>query len=137
MAFTCPGIFVTVGVGSCLEITLIAAIETFGQDREVEAGTLRFEVDKPKINWGAFGRNAVFRTRERAGVTTAGQWESYSAGRPSVVACNSSGEKRVLEVANTVREARERATTIEQDYKTLNIAQWCARYDVPPSFVSG
>jgi hypothetical protein len=98
----------------------------------MEAGTLRFEVDKPKINWGA-----LFRNTERASPATAGQWENYSQGRPSVVAYNSSGEGRFLEATNTVKEARKRAAVIEQDFETLDIAEWCERYDVPPTFVSG
>ncbi len=98
----------------------------------MEAETLRFGVDKPKINWGA-----LFRNTERASPATAGQWENYSGGPPSVVVYNSNGEKRVLEATNTVKEARKRAASIEQDFKTLNTAQWCERYDVPSSFVSG
>jgi hypothetical protein len=53
------------------------------------------------------------------------------------VVYNSSGDKRVLETTNTVKEARKRAAAIEQDFKTLGTAQWCERYDVPPSFASG
>jgi hypothetical protein len=98
----------------------------------VEAGSLRFEVDKPKINWGA-----LFRNTERSGPATAGQWENYSGGRPSVVVYNSNGEGRFLEATNTVKEARRRAADIEQDFKTLDTATWCERYEVPPTFVSG
>jgi hypothetical protein len=96
------------------------------------SGTLRFEVYKPKLNWGAF-----FRDTERASPATAGQWEDYSGGRPAVVVYNSNGEMRVLETTNTVKEARKRAAAIEQDFKTLGAAQWCERYDVPPSFALG
>ncbi len=98
----------------------------------MEAGALRFGVDKPKINWGA-----LFRNTERTSVATAGQWENYSGGRPTVVVYNSNGAKRVLEATNTVKGARKRAASIEQDFKALNTEQWCERYDVPPSFVSG
>lgn len=98
----------------------------------METGILRFEVDKPKINWGA-----LFRNTERSGPGTAGQWENYSGGRPSVVVYNSDGEGRFLEATNTVKEARRRCAAIEQDFKTLGTAKWCERYDVPPTFVSG
>jgi hypothetical protein len=40
-------------------------------------------------------------------------------------------------VTKTVKEPGDRATAIEKDFKTLNAAQWCERYDVPASFVSG
>jgi hypothetical protein len=104
-----------------------------GQDNHVQAsGTLRIEVYKPKLKWGAF-----FRDTERASPATAGQWEDYSGGRPAVVVYNSNGEMRVLETTNTVKEARKRAAAIEQDFKTLGAAHWCERYDVPPSFTSG
>jgi hypothetical protein len=98
----------------------------------MEAGTLRFEVYKPKINWGALFRNA-----ERSTPATAGQWENYSGGRPGVTVYNSTGDGRLVEATNTVKEARRRVVAIEQDFKTLGAAQWCARYDVPLSFVSG
>jgi hypothetical protein len=110
----------------------IAETPRSGQDVHVEAGTLRFEVDKPKINWGA-----LFRNTERTGAGTAGQWENYSGGRPSVVVYNSNGEGRFLGATNTVKEARRRAAAIEEDFKTLDTAKWCERYDVPPTFVSG
>ena len=40
-------------------------------------------------------------------------------------------------VTKSVAEARDRATAIEADDKALSIAQWCERYEVPLSFVSG
>jgi hypothetical protein len=70
-------------------------------------------------------------------MTPAGRWENYSGREPSVVIQNTNREKRVLEVTKTVEDARDRATANEQDFKTLNTAQWCERYDGPPSFVSG
>jgi hypothetical protein len=53
------------------------------------------------------------------------------------VAQNANGERRVLEVSKTVKEARDRVAAIEEDFTTLRTDQWCERYDVPPSFVSG
>jgi len=98
----------------------------------MEAGTPRFRVEKAKINWGTY-----FRDMGKTSVTTAGRWENYSGRGPSVVIQNAHGEKRVLEVTKTVKEARDRATAIEQDFKTLSTTQWCERYDVPLAFVSG
>ncbi len=54
-----------------------------------------------------------------------------------MVAENTTGEKRVIEVTKTMKEARDRAATIEQDFKALSTSEWCERYDVPVSFVSG
>ena len=50
---------------------------------------------------------------------------------------NQTGEKRVVEMTNTVKEARDRAATIEQDFKKLSTPEWCERYGIPVSFVSG
>lgn len=100
------------------------------QDDDMTAGSLRFEVVKPKIKWGTY-----FRDTMRGG-SASSQFENYSGGGPSVVITNANGERRVLEVTKTVKEARERATVAEQDFKTLNPAEWCERYDVPVSFVS-
>jgi hypothetical protein len=94
--------------------------------------TLQFGIEKAKINWGVFIRNM------RVGKTTTNsRYEPTSGPGPSVVVHNANGEKRVLEVSKTVKEARDRAAAIEGDFKTLNTAQWCERYDVPISFVSG
>ena len=62
---------------------------------------------------------------------------STSDPGPSVVVHNANGEKQVLEVTKSVKEARDRVAAIEKDFNTLNSAQWCERYDVPLSFVSG
>jgi hypothetical protein len=97
-----------------------------------ETGPLRFEVEKSKINWGTYFQNAV-RTRGSA----SSQFEDYSGRGPSVVVQNASGEKRVLEAAKNIKEARVRAVAIENDYKTLSAANWCERYGVPASFLIG
>lgn len=99
----------------------------------MEAGTLRFGVEKAKLNWGAYFRDQVRGSSPAVGMT----FENYSGKGPSVVIQNAKGEKRVIEVAKTVKEARNRATTMEQDFKTLTTAEWCERYNVPISFVSG
>jgi hypothetical protein len=107
-----------------------------GQDVGVEAGTLQFGVEKAKVNWGAFIRNmGVGRTM--SATTMNSRYDPTSGPGPSVVVHNANREKRVLEVTKTVKEAQDRVAAIEKDFKTLNTAQWCERYDVPLSFVSG
>jgi hypothetical protein len=64
---------------------------------------------------------AMMRSRGSA----SSQFQNYSGRRPSVVVQNANGEKRVLEVTKTVKEARDLATAIEKDFKTLNAARWC------------
>jgi hypothetical protein len=96
------------------------------------AGSLRFEVTKPKINWGTF-----FQDWMRSGTAGNSRFDDYSGQRPAVVVENAAGEKRVLEVTKTVKAARDRAAIIERDFDTLDTAQWCERYDVPDSFVGG
>lgn len=95
------------------------------------ASTLQFGVEKAKVNWGAFIRNMGVGK-----ATTNSRCDPTSGPGPSVVVHNANGEKRVLEVTKTVKEARDLVATIEKDFKTLNTAQWCERYDVPLSFVS-
>jgi hypothetical protein len=93
---------------------------------------LAFGVEKSKIHWGTYFQNAL---RSRGSASS--QFEDYSGRGPSVVVQNTSGDKRVLAGAENMKDARARAATIENDYKTLSVAQWCERYDVPASFVMG
>ncbi len=112
---------------------LIAKAASTGHDAWVEeTGPLHFGVEKSKINWGTYFQNAI-RTRGSA----SSQFEDYSGRGPSVVVQNTSGEKRVLEAAKNMKEGRVSAAAIENDYKTLSVVQWCERYGVPASFVSG
>jgi hypothetical protein len=67
----------------------------------------------------------------------AGGFKSYSGRGPSVVVENAHGDKRVVEVTKTMREAQDRAARIERDFKALSTSEWCERYDVPVSFVTG
>ena len=46
-------------------------------------------------------------------------------------------KSEVIETTKTMKEARDRAATIEQDFKTLSTSEWCDRYAVPTSFVAG
>ena len=108
---------------------LIAKAGSTGHDARVP---LEFGIEKSKINWGIYFQNAI-RTRWSA----SSQFEDYSGRGPSVVVQNTSGEKRVLEAAKNMKEARARTATIENEYKSLSVAQWCERYDVPASFVMG
>jgi hypothetical protein len=97
----------------------------------VEADTLRFGVEKAKFKWGALLQDSLLGK-----TSISGQYQDPVKG-PSVVVHNARGERRVLEVVKTAKEAQRRATAMEQECKTLTPAQWCERYDVPLSFVSG
>ncbi len=126
----------TVGDGRLLrdwkdDFSIAEAAQT-DQDIAMEAGKLRFRVEKAKINWGTFVQDMF-----RGGSAGAGRFENYSGRGPSVVIHNTDGEKRVLEVTKTAKEARNRATAIERDFKMLSLADWCDRYEVPVSFVTG
>jgi hypothetical protein len=111
-------------------LALIAGGSPTGPDIAMEAGALRIEVEKAKVNWGTYLQD-MFRPRFGGG------FQNYSGRGPSVVAHNFNGEKRVLELTKTVEDAQNRATAIKQDFSTLETAQWCERYNVPLAFVSG
>lgn len=96
----------------------------------MDDGGLRFKAMKSKVSWGTYFQDLM---RPRFG----GGFKSYSGGGPSVVAENRTGEKRVVEVTKTMKEAQERAAAVEQDFETLSVSEWCERYDVPGSFVTG
>jgi hypothetical protein len=95
------------------------------------AENLRFEVTKAKINWGS-----LFQDMMRTGASGNTRFDNYSGRGPSVVVQNANGEKRVLEVTKKLKDAQDRAATIEGDFRTLSTEDWCERYDVPVSFVS-
>ena len=95
----------------------------------MESGALRFEVEKAKIKWGTYLRDLM---RPKFG----GGFENYSGNGPSVVARNARGEKRVIVVCTNLHDAEDKAAVVERDFTTLDAAAWCARYDVPQSFVS-
>jgi hypothetical protein len=96
----------------------------------VDPGQLEISVSRSKIKWGAYLQDLM---KPRFG----GGFDSYSGRGPSVVAENCKGEKRVLAVTKTVKEATEKAEIIEREFEMLAPTTWCERYDVPPSFVSG
>jgi hypothetical protein len=100
----------------------------------VSAAEIRFEVtDAIK---GNFSLKAYFRDmfRPRFG----GGFTPYSSARgPAVLAKNARAEECVIEVTKTMEEAHQRAATIEGDYRMLSTQDWCSKYNVPVSFVSG
>jgi hypothetical protein len=55
---------------------------------------------------------------------------------PEVAVYNAAGQRRVLDVTDTAEEARDRASTIENDFETMEIQEWCERYSVPLSFIT-
>ncbi len=65
------------------------------------------------------------------------QFENYSGKGPSVVAHTANGEKRIIEVTKKLKDAQDRAAVIEKDFRSLSTEDWCDRYDVPISSVSG
>lgn len=109
---------------------LIAEPVPTGQDVVV---TLRFDVEKAKINWGTYFQDMMRSGRGAA----SSQFENYSGRGPSVVAQNANGEKRVIQVTKKLKDAQDRAAAIENDFRRLGTEDWCERYDVPVSFVSG
>lgn len=113
--------------------TNCAVVRRRGKDGEMGGmASLRFGVEKPKIKWGTYLRDAI-RSRGSA----SGQFQDYSGGGPSVVVHNQRGEVLIIEVTQSVKHARDRAAALEKEYEVLGASQWCARYDVPISFVSG
>jgi hypothetical protein len=109
----------------------------FGRHRDPEGppdteaqDTLRFGVEKARFTWGAFVQDSWLG---KASIQV--QYQNPVRG-PAVVAHNVKGEKRSLEVAKAAKEARVRAAAIEQEFTTMDTAQWCERYDVPRSFVA-
>lgn len=95
----------------------------------MDPGQLQFQVTKPKIKWGTYFQN-FFRPKFGGG------FESYSGGRPSVVATNSNGQTRVIAVFKSLEEANDGAQAIETAFQTLGTAAWCKQYNVPVDFVS-
>lgn len=100
----------------------------------MSAAELRFEVTdaiKDNFSFRTYFRN-MFRPKFGGG------FAPYSSGRgPAVLAKNPRGEECVIEVTKTMGEAQQRAATIEEDYRMLSTQDWCSKYNVPTSFVSG
>jgi hypothetical protein len=96
----------------------IAEAAPTGQNVGVEAGTLQFGVEKAKVNWGAFIHNMGLG-RTMSETTMNSRYDPTSGPGPSVVVHNANGEKRLLEVTKTIKEARDRAAAMEQDLNRL------------------
>jgi hypothetical protein len=100
----------------------------------MSAAELRFEVTEATKS--RFSVKTYFQDRFRP--EFGGGFKPYSSGRgPSVLAKNVRGELCVIEVAKTMADAQDRATLIEEDFRRLSIEDWCSKYNVPASFVSG
>jgi hypothetical protein len=85
---------------------------------------------------GKFSVKTFFRDKFRPAF--GGGFQSYTSSRgPSVLAQNSRGEECVIEVAKTMEDAQQRAVVIEEEYRALSPEDWCSKYNVPASFVSG
>ncbi len=98
------------------------------------AAELRFEVTK--ATKGKFSLSTYFQDMFRP--KFGGGFKSYSSGTgPSVVAENLRGEKLVVDVTKTMEEAQDREAIIEGDFRRLSTEDWCSKYNVPASFVSG
>jgi hypothetical protein len=95
-----------------------------------ESASLRFGIEKPKIKWGTYLQDAI---RSRGSASS--QFQDYSGRGPSVVVHNQRGESRIIAVTKSVRAARDRVIALEKEYQSIGAEQWCARYDLPISFV--
>ena len=96
------------------------------------SGPLQFGVEKAKINWGTYLQD-ILRSRGSA----SSQFQSYSGRGPSVVIQNERGEKLVIEVTKTVKEARDRAADIEKEYKRLARRSGVSATTCPIPFYKG
>jgi hypothetical protein len=97
-------------------------------DAVVATGSLRFIVIED--SWGGLPESLLLQTAFDGGT------KNLPGGSPSVAAENSRGDKHVIAVAQTIEDARDLATSIEEDFNALDPTEWCERYDVPTSFVT-
>jgi len=86
-----------------------------------------FEVTRPTTSWFIALLDGL----------SGGLSADYRGKLPEVVVINPTGERRVLEVLDTKEEADAREATIRDDFATLDLADWCDRYEVPKSFFDG
>jgi hypothetical protein len=102
---------------------------------------LRFEVKAAKFQNEATGFNLIVDFLLASMSPGMGTGGGPGSGRtvsryPEVAVYNSIGKRRVLDVTDTDEEAADRAAVIEDDYKSMDIREWCERYNVPFSFVT-
>jgi hypothetical protein len=97
---------------------------------DVERNSLRFVVTPAKKS---SIRGLLLRVLDGgAGVAEPDAGYRY----PEVAAFNSAGRRQVIEVVDTDGDAQERASAIEDDFRTLTVEEWCDRYGIPLSFVT-
>jgi len=103
----------------------------------MDAGSLRFEVRKAGVHW----LSAVGTVVEVVLEATSGGGGNPGLGSygkpPAVIAYNRNGDHLILEEAHANESAEERMSVIREDFKTMATDEWCDRYSVNPSFVSG
>lgn len=97
---------------------------------DVEPGSLRFEVTATRTS---SPHGLLLRILDGAQGAAA---SDVGFRYPEVAAYNSTGKRRVIEVLDTDHEAKERASAIEDDFRTLPVEEWCDRYGIPLSFVT-
>jgi hypothetical protein len=96
----------------------------------LEPGSLQFEV--------THARTSTWLWTILDGLSgTVGPNNSTVSRYPEVAVYNWLGVRRVLEVTDTDEQAEERADVVQDDFETLSLDEWCDRYDVPSSFVTG
>jgi hypothetical protein len=86
-----------------------------------------FEVTKPTTSW-----LTAFLDILSAG--TGGGSGDYRGEPPTVAVLNARGERLVLEVLDTMEQANERLETIRAEFESLELGEWCGRYEVPETF---
>jgi hypothetical protein len=109
----------------------------------MDSPPLRFEVTPAEFHGSSVKRSLLWSAIDAAlsAGSAAGPGSGDNGGGtvrkyPEVAVYNSVGTRRVLDVMDTDEAAEDRATAIEDDYKTLDIREWCVRYTVPFSFVN-
>jgi hypothetical protein len=110
----------------------------------MDSPPLRFEVTPAEFNGSSIKRSLLWGVIDAAlsaGSPAAGSGAGDNGGGtvrkyPEVAVYNSVGTRRVLDEVDTDEAAEDRATAIEDDYKAMDIREWCALYIVPFSFVN-
>lgn len=101
-----------------------------GSPHEAEPHSLRFEVTQARTSTP---HGLLLRILDGAqGVAERDVGYRY----PEVAAYNTMGEGRVIEVLDTDDAAEQRASAIEDEFRSLTVEEWCDRYGIPLSFVT-
>ena len=56
---------------------------------------------------------------------------------PEIACCNSNGDRKVVEVLDSYEQTQERATIIEEEFRSMDTSEWCERYGISLAFVNG